>query len=193
MATFKHFIFALLPWTAEREEGITTSNEGLKGVLTLLDSDEEGLWGVRAKWGWYREFVRRVRWLSPPKRKPSLISHSLFSIKHSSCPFPTLLTPLSSLRCPSQKMKVLQKPERRRWSSPFGRSFTCKTRLIRVRSHDKLYLLFLYTRNAMFINNGRMNDFHACKKKLQIPERCEKGPGIPNWSFTVVLIEHSLA
>ncbi|AFR93047.2 nuclear cap-binding protein subunit 1 [Cryptococcus neoformans C23] len=61
LATFKHFIFALLPWTAEREDGIATSHEGLKGVLTLLDSDEEGLWGVRAKWGWYREFVRRYQ------------------------------------------------------------------------------------------------------------------------------------
>ncbi|WVQ71472.1 hypothetical protein IAR50_001010 [Cryptococcus sp. DSM 104548] len=61
--TFKHFISALLPWTvADQEEGAAGEvNEGLKGVLTLLDSNEEGLWGVRAKWGWYREFVRKYQ------------------------------------------------------------------------------------------------------------------------------------
>ncbi|ODN84817.1 hypothetical protein L202_00685 [Cryptococcus amylolentus CBS 6039] len=61
--TFKHFIVALLPWTAaDQDEGEAgNANEGLKGVLTLLDSNEEGLWGVRAKWGWYREFVRKYQ------------------------------------------------------------------------------------------------------------------------------------
>ena len=58
LATTKHFIAVLLPWCFDG------TGQGLKGVLTLLDSGEEGWWGVRARWGWWREFVRRVSaWL----------------------------------------------------------------------------------------------------------------------------------
>lgn len=46
---------------SEKEDNATgASSEGLKAVLTLLDNGEEALWNVRAKWGWYREFIRRV-------------------------------------------------------------------------------------------------------------------------------------
>nr|XP_018264090.1 uncharacterized protein I303_03968 [Kwoniella dejecticola CBS 10117]OBR86248.1 hypothetical protein I303_03968 [Kwoniella dejecticola CBS 10117] len=57
MSTMKHFVNSLVP--SETEAGIEAStNQGLKGVLTLLQSGEQALWSVRARWGWYREFVR---------------------------------------------------------------------------------------------------------------------------------------
>ena len=34
------------------------ADEGLKSVLTLLETGEQGYYAVRARWGWYREFVR---------------------------------------------------------------------------------------------------------------------------------------
>lgn len=59
MDTIKLFIGDLLPWLSESEGG-ETKGQGLRAVLTLLDNGEEGAWSVRARWGWYREFVRRV-------------------------------------------------------------------------------------------------------------------------------------
>ncbi|WVN89018.1 uncharacterized protein L203_104234 [Cryptococcus depauperatus CBS 7841] len=63
LSTFKNFVLSLLPWMASEKEDNTTgaSSEGLKAVLTLLDNGEEALWNVRAKWGWYREFIRRYQ------------------------------------------------------------------------------------------------------------------------------------
>jgi nuclear cap-binding protein subunit 1 len=57
--TIKLFIGDLLPWLSESEGG-ETKGQGLRAVLTLLDNGEEGAWSMRARWGWYREFVRRV-------------------------------------------------------------------------------------------------------------------------------------
>jgi nuclear cap-binding protein subunit 1 len=37
----------------------TSGGEGLRAVLKLLDAGEEGWWSTRAKYGWFREFVRR--------------------------------------------------------------------------------------------------------------------------------------
>ncbi|WVR04989.1 hypothetical protein IAU60_002001 [Kwoniella sp. DSM 27419] len=54
-ATIKQFVSSLLPWTAG---SASVSSDGLKGALALLESGEEAMWGVRAKWGWYREFIR---------------------------------------------------------------------------------------------------------------------------------------
>ena len=51
LATSKHFISTLLP------EG----DGGLHTVLKLLDAGEEGYWSTRAKFGWFREFVRRYQ------------------------------------------------------------------------------------------------------------------------------------
>jgi len=51
LATYKHFISTLLP------EG----DGGLRTVLKLLDAGEEGYWSTRAKYGWFREFVRRYQ------------------------------------------------------------------------------------------------------------------------------------
>ena len=56
-ATTRHFVSELVPW---RFDATSNAGQGLKAVLTLLDSGEQGAWGARAKWGWYREFVRRV-------------------------------------------------------------------------------------------------------------------------------------
>ncbi|WRT66889.1 uncharacterized protein IL334_003852 [Kwoniella shivajii] len=52
MSTMKLFVLSLLP----QEEG--SVNQGLKGVLALLQSGEEALWSTRAKWGWYKQFLR---------------------------------------------------------------------------------------------------------------------------------------
>jgi nuclear cap-binding protein subunit 1 len=64
---------SLLPWTAtaaaaatssaeaggDAEDGEATSaDDGLQSVLELLDAGEEGFFTVRARWGWYRDFVR---------------------------------------------------------------------------------------------------------------------------------------
>ncbi|WWD15707.1 hypothetical protein CI109_100129 [Kwoniella shandongensis] len=57
VTTTKGFVSSLLPWCFPTEES-TSANEGLKGVLALLDSGEEAMWGVRARWGWYREYIR---------------------------------------------------------------------------------------------------------------------------------------
>ncbi|ORX39663.1 MIF4G like-domain-containing protein [Kockovaella imperatae] len=54
LAVMRHFVSDLLPWTSSSEGG-----QGLKGVLMLLEGGESGWWGVRSRWGWYREFVRR--------------------------------------------------------------------------------------------------------------------------------------
>lgn len=74
LATIKHFIRSLLPWTsgagtngengnesgagAEAGDANTSADEGLKSVLDLLANGQEGYWSVRSRWGWYREFVR---------------------------------------------------------------------------------------------------------------------------------------
>ncbi|EIW70239.1 hypothetical protein TREMEDRAFT_43823 [Tremella mesenterica DSM 1558] len=52
--TTKHFISTLLPWVFDP----SSTSQGLAGVLRLLDSGEEGFWAMRARWGWWREFVR---------------------------------------------------------------------------------------------------------------------------------------
>lgn len=49
----KRFATQLLPWAYEAE------GSGLKTVLALLDSGEAGAWPMRARYGWWREFVRR--------------------------------------------------------------------------------------------------------------------------------------
>lgn len=54
--TTKHFIADLLPWCFDPE----SPQQGLKAVLKLLDNGEEGLWSIRARFGWWREFVRLV-------------------------------------------------------------------------------------------------------------------------------------
>ncbi|WVF72372.1 hypothetical protein IAT40_007187 [Kwoniella sp. CBS 6097] len=54
--TVRHFVSTLLPWTSS--EAGPSAGDGLKGVLTLLESGEEAMWSVRARFGWYREFVR---------------------------------------------------------------------------------------------------------------------------------------
>jgi nuclear cap-binding protein subunit 1 len=51
LATSKHFIHSLLP----------DGDGGLRTVLKLLDAGEEGWWSTRAKYGWFREFVRRYQ------------------------------------------------------------------------------------------------------------------------------------
>ena len=56
IATTKHFVSDLLPWCFDT----ASPGQGLNAVLTLLDIGEEGLWGVRARFGWWREYVRRV-------------------------------------------------------------------------------------------------------------------------------------
>jgi nuclear cap-binding protein subunit 1 len=48
----ERFVAQLLP--ADDAHGL-----GLKGVLALLDSGEVAAWPVRARFGWWREFVRR--------------------------------------------------------------------------------------------------------------------------------------
>jgi nuclear cap-binding protein subunit 1 len=59
LATTKHFAKSLLPWTStDTDAAVSSVDEGLKSVLTLLASGEEGYYGVRARWGWYREFIR---------------------------------------------------------------------------------------------------------------------------------------
>jgi nuclear cap-binding protein subunit 1 len=57
LATTKHFVASLIPWTFDP----LSTSQGLKAVLTLLDAGEEGWWGIRARWGWYKEFVRLYR------------------------------------------------------------------------------------------------------------------------------------
>lgn len=56
-AVVRRFAAELLPW-AYAEEG-EDRGEGLKTVLALLDSGEVGGWPMRARWGWWRELVRR--------------------------------------------------------------------------------------------------------------------------------------
>lgn len=59
LATTKHFVKSLLPWTTtDATSATSTVDEGLKSVLTLPATGEEGYYGVRARWGWYREFIR---------------------------------------------------------------------------------------------------------------------------------------
>ena len=56
ITTTKAFVADLVPWCFDA----AVPGMGLKAVLTLLENGEEGWWGVRARWGWWREFVRRV-------------------------------------------------------------------------------------------------------------------------------------
>ena len=79
LATMKHFVADLLPWTQPHDDsteaGESESGQGLKGVLMLLQGGEAGWWGVRSRWGWYREFVRRVSLLV------ACLGHSTFSVQ----------------------------------------------------------------------------------------------------------------
>lgn len=50
----RRFAADLLPWVYAP----SSDSLGLKAVLTLLDSGETGAWHVRARLGWWREFVR---------------------------------------------------------------------------------------------------------------------------------------
>ncbi|GMK55464.1 hypothetical protein CspeluHIS016_0205200 [Cutaneotrichosporon spelunceum] len=52
-ATVRRFAEELLPWAYGGE------GAGLKSVLALLDAGDSGAWPMRARWGWWREFVRR--------------------------------------------------------------------------------------------------------------------------------------
>ncbi|OCF55167.1 nuclear cap-binding protein subunit 1 [Kwoniella mangroviensis CBS 10435] len=72
IATIKQFVSSLLPTNS------ASSNQGLKGVLTLLKSGEEGLWSVRARLGWYKEFVRMWSAHLIPLAEP--IENSVFSL-----------------------------------------------------------------------------------------------------------------
>lgn len=56
VASTKHLVADLLPWCSDA----ASPGQGLEAVLILLDSGEEGWWGVRARYGWWREFCRRV-------------------------------------------------------------------------------------------------------------------------------------
>jgi len=53
VAVVKRFAAQLLPWVYGQD------GMGLKGVLALLDSGEVGAWPMRARFGWWREFMRR--------------------------------------------------------------------------------------------------------------------------------------
>lgn len=57
--TMRRFVKELLPWRFD-----VMDKQGLKAVLTLLDSGTEGAWGARFRFGWYREFVRKVSHLT---------------------------------------------------------------------------------------------------------------------------------
>lgn len=74
LTTMRHFVKELLPWKFD-----DTERQGLKLALTLLDSGEEGAWGARCRWGWYREFLRRVSSLAALFRSTDV--HSQYS-KH---------------------------------------------------------------------------------------------------------------
>jgi nuclear cap-binding protein subunit 1 len=52
LSTSKQFISTLLS---------SGDGEGLRAVLKLLDAGEEGWWSTRARFGWFREFVRRYQ------------------------------------------------------------------------------------------------------------------------------------
>lgn len=59
LATTKRFISSLLPWTSSGSaESRSGEDDGLRAVLSLLDSGDEGWWPIRARLGWFREFVR---------------------------------------------------------------------------------------------------------------------------------------
>lgn len=53
--TIRRFVKELLPWKFD-----DIDRQGLRAVLSLLDSGTEGGWGARCRFGWFREFVRRV-------------------------------------------------------------------------------------------------------------------------------------
>jgi nuclear cap-binding protein subunit 1 len=69
VAVAQRFVAQLLPGTQaaapaeDAEEGeeaeAPEGGLGLKGVLALQDAGETGAWALRARYGWYREFVRR--------------------------------------------------------------------------------------------------------------------------------------
>ncbi|BEI93243.1 uncharacterized protein CcaverHIS019_0508710 [Cutaneotrichosporon cavernicola] len=59
-ATVQRFAEELLPWAYGRE------GAGLKSVLALLDAGDSGAWPMRARWGWWREFVRSYAQLIEP-------------------------------------------------------------------------------------------------------------------------------
>jgi nuclear cap-binding protein subunit 1 len=52
-ATVRRFAEELLPFAYGRD------GAGLKAVLALVDAGDAGGWPMRARWGWWREFVRR--------------------------------------------------------------------------------------------------------------------------------------
>jgi nuclear cap-binding protein subunit 1 len=57
LSTTKYFIASLLPWTSSAADAASV-DEGLKSALDLADTGEDGYWTVRARMGWYKEFVR---------------------------------------------------------------------------------------------------------------------------------------
>ncbi|ORY25746.1 MIF4G like-domain-containing protein [Naematelia encephala] len=69
----RHFVADLVPWCFDP----ASSAMGLKSVLTLLDSGVEGMWSVRAKFGWWKHFVR----LYQPHLLPlsGVVNSSVFS------------------------------------------------------------------------------------------------------------------
>ncbi|WVW83418.1 hypothetical protein I302_105438 [Kwoniella bestiolae CBS 10118] len=75
IASIKQFVLSLSPVSSSES---TSVNQGLKGVLTLLQSGEEGLWSVRARLGWYREFVRLWSAHLIPLAEP--IENTVFSL-----------------------------------------------------------------------------------------------------------------
>lgn len=59
LATTKHFMISLLPWTSSTPTSAELRvDEGLKSVLELAEKGEDGYWTVRARAGWFKEFVR---------------------------------------------------------------------------------------------------------------------------------------
>ncbi|WWC85240.1 uncharacterized protein L201_000102 [Kwoniella dendrophila CBS 6074] len=77
--TVKQFVSTLLPGSFADETSSNSSggNQGLKSVLTLLESGEESLWSIRAKFGWYKEFVRLYSTQLIPLAEP--IESTIFS------------------------------------------------------------------------------------------------------------------
>lgn len=58
MTTTKSFITSLLPWTAPSPSSTSGGDDGLKAVLDLVEKGEDGYWPIRARLGWFREFLR---------------------------------------------------------------------------------------------------------------------------------------
>lgn len=77
IALVRRFAAELLPWAYGSHEEGEEAVGGLKAVLQLLDSDEVAGWPMRARWGWWREFVRRYAAHLEPLADS--IEHSVFS------------------------------------------------------------------------------------------------------------------